>query len=200
MVYTTIPGLGCEMSARIADANRQVIVVSGLDQMATTNTVTRWERVDAHAGWNQVGHACAGRNGMNGWSSSHREGDMTTPIGVFTLTAAGGRQPDPGTLMPYEYRPSYYRAGRETDGHAVAAAFDHVVAIDYNRTPSYPPSDPNRPLGAAAGGDIWLHVDHDSPTGGCVAVAREDLRAILAWLSPASRPVILMGDEASLAK
>ncbi|WP_239307902.1 MULTISPECIES: L,D-transpeptidase family protein [unclassified Frankia] len=196
MMYVTIFDLGAEMSERIADVNRQVIVVSAPDQTATTNTVTLWQRTDACAGWTRAAAPLAGRNGANGWSLNHYDGDLCSPVGVFTLTAAGGRQPDPGTLMPYEYRPSYYQTG-EPD---MAAAFDYVVAIDYNRMPGYPPSDPKRPLGTAAGGGIWLHVDHNCATQGCVAVTREGIVAILAWLSPASRPLIVMGDAASLGK
>jgi L,D-peptidoglycan transpeptidase YkuD (ErfK/YbiS/YcfS/YnhG family) len=195
MGYSTISELGAEMSGRITDVNRQVIVVSGAGQAATTNTVTLWERAAGHLGWTQVAPPLAGRNGTNGWSPDHREGDLCSPVGAFTLTAAGGRQPDPGTLMPYEYRPSYYRTAEP----ARATAFDYVVAIDYNRMPGYPPSDPNRPLGASAGGDIWLHIDHECATRGCIAVSREGIIAILAWLSPACRPLIVMGDAASLA-
>ncbi len=196
MEYTTISELGAEMSGRITDVNRQVVVVSAPDQTATINTVTLWQRLDGGGGWIQVAAPLTGRNAENGWSSDHVDGDLCSPAGVFTLTAAGGRQPDPGTLMPYEYRPSYYQAGEP----AMAAAFDYVVAIDYNRMPGYPPSDPNRPLGAAAGGGIWLHVDHGDATQGCITVTREGIIAILAWLSPASRPLIVMGDVASLSK
>jgi L,D-peptidoglycan transpeptidase YkuD (ErfK/YbiS/YcfS/YnhG family) len=200
VVSSVIPGVGPALTAQVPNATRQAITAVAADASATTNRVTRWERRDAGSPWHQVGEAVDGRNGANGWSTDHHEGDLTSPIGVFTLTAAGGRLPDPGTRLPYEYRPSYYQtAGRASEG-LHEGAFDYVIAIDYNRQPGYPPSDPTRPFGEAAGGDIWLHVDPVSPTHGCVAVPRDALATILGWLSPASRPVIVMGGAADLAK
>jgi hypothetical protein len=73
------------------------------------------------------------------------------------------------------------------------------VAIDYNRVPGRPPSDPTRPLGLAAGGDIWIHVDHASATSGCITVSEDAIEALLRWLSPASHPMIIMGDRATVA-
>jgi L,D-peptidoglycan transpeptidase YkuD (ErfK/YbiS/YcfS/YnhG family) len=201
--FKTIPGLGSDTSTRIGDATRQIIVVAGADQASNANTITLWQREALDTEWYQVGEALTGRNGTNGWSPDHRAGDQRTPMGVFSLTAAGGRLPDPGTSLPYEYRPSYYQAGGGSGEDALAVeladGFDYVVAIDYNRLPGYPPSDPTRPMGSAAGGDIWLHVDHDSPTHGCVALDRAAMKMILGWLSPANRPLIVMGAAATLA-
>jgi L,D-peptidoglycan transpeptidase YkuD (ErfK/YbiS/YcfS/YnhG family) len=185
------------MMSQVPVQSRQVVVVAGSDPSSTTNLITLWERKSPQDPWIQVGVPLPGRNGESGWSESHHEGDLSSPVGVFTLTAAGGRLPDPGTGLPYEYQPSFYRAG--DPGTALAEAFDYVLAIDYNRMSGHPPSDPNRPLGAQAGGDIWMHVDHASPTHGCVAVSREAIEAILAWLTPAAHPVMVMGDQAALS-
>jgi L,D-peptidoglycan transpeptidase YkuD (ErfK/YbiS/YcfS/YnhG family) len=199
MAQSTIPGVGQLMMSEIPLATRQVILVTGQDRTADTNTVTLWQRDGSGSGWTQVGFALTGRNGAGGWTLSHREGDRTTPIGVFSLTAAGGRLADPGTGLPYEYQPSFYRAGSGAEADPFADAFNYVVAIDYNRVPGHPPSDPTRPLGAAAGGDIWIHVDHASATSGCITVSEDAIEAILRWLSPANHPVIIMGDQATVA-
>ena len=98
--------------------------------------------------------------------------------------------------LPYEYQPTFYQAGGT--GTAKTTAFDYVIAIDYNRLAGHPPSDPHRPLGEKAGGDIWLHIDHSAPTRGCVTVSQEAMEAILHWLTPAAYPVIVMGDQGSL--
>jgi L,D-peptidoglycan transpeptidase YkuD (ErfK/YbiS/YcfS/YnhG family) len=193
-----IPGVGAAMMAKIPQASRQVIVVSAVDRKADTNNVTLWERADPDAAWEPFGAPITGRNGAQGWTTAHVEGDLRTPIGVFSLTAAGGKLPDPGTGLPYEYRPSFYRTGG-AGGASMADAFNYVVAIDYNRLPGHPPSDPTRPLGEQAGGDIWLHVDHKSATRACVAVEQDALMSILRWLTPSSQPMIVMGDAGTLA-
>ena len=197
MSRNAIPGVGELMMSRIPASTRQVIVVTGGGLTDTVNTVTRWQRADADSPWTPVGTEIVGRNGENGWTHDHREGDLRSPVGVYSLTAAGGRRTDPGTRLPYEYRPSYYQTG-SYEGDPMARAFNYVVAIDYNRLPGYPPSDPTRPLGEEAGGDIWLHVDHESPTRGCISVPEEAMVEILRWLDPASHPMIIMGDRASI--
>ncbi|WP_018638144.1 L,D-transpeptidase family protein [Parafrankia elaeagni] len=197
MAVGAIPGVGDLMMSRIPAATRQVIVVTGADASATVNRVVRWQRAAADAPWTAVGAEIAGRNGANGWTHAHVEGDRSSPVGVFSLTAAGGRHPDPGTALPYEFRPSFYQAGSHA-GDPMAEAFNYVVAIDYNRLPGHPPSDPTRPLGAGAGGDIWLHVDHNTPTRGCISLPQASMEAVLHWLTPSSQPMIIMGDRASI--
>ncbi|CAO5153633.1 YkuD domain-containing protein [Frankia sp. AiPs1] len=192
-----VPGIGSVMMSRVPRDARQVIVVSGAGHDASINNVTLWQRADEKAPWVPYGVPMTGRNGANGWTETHREGDLRSPIGVFGLTAAGGRLPDPGTAMPYEYRPSFYQTAAP-QGEPMADAFNYVVAIDYNRVAGRPPSDPARPLGDQVGGDIWLHVDHQSATRACVALPQGELVSILRWLSPSSHPVLVMGDVADL--
>jgi|GEM_PF-884977 len=198
-VSATLPGIGEWAATRLPAGTRQVILVSAPDRASTSNTVTLWERASETSPWTRHGLALAGRNGANGWTTDHREGDRSSPIGVFGLTAAGGRLPDPGTALPYEYQPRFFVAGSGDLDDPMTVAFNYVVAIDYNRIPGRPPSDPARPLGERAGGDIWLHVDHQAPTKGCVTVAQNELASIMRWLDPATHPMIIMGDAASLA-
>ncbi|CUU59869.1 L,D-peptidoglycan transpeptidase YkuD, ErfK/YbiS/YcfS/YnhG family [Parafrankia irregularis] len=197
MAGGAIPGVGDLMMSRIPSSTRQAIVVTGADESATVNQVMLWQRTDEDSPWAPVGAQIAGRNGANGWTRDHVEGDLRSPIGVFSLTAAGGRYPDPGTALPYEYRPSFYQAG-SYDGDPMGEAFNYVVAIDYNRLPGHPPSDPTRPLGDSAGGDIWLHVDHNTPTRGCVSLPQASMETVLHWLTPSSHPMIIMGDRTSV--
>jgi L,D-peptidoglycan transpeptidase YkuD (ErfK/YbiS/YcfS/YnhG family) len=46
------------------------------------------------------------------------------------------------------------------------------------------------------GGGIFLHVDRDRPTAGCVAIGRAQMRRTLTWLDPGSEPRIVMGPRA----
>ncbi len=193
------PGVGVAMARQIPKNATQMIVVRGVGVNAVTNTVARWERTGPGAPWHPVGAAVPGRNGADGWSADHHEGDLRSPVGVYTLTNTAGRLPDPGSRLPYDYQPDHYVTTGTFLGHPLAGSFDYLVDINYNHIPGTPPSNLTRPFGEAAGGDIFLHVDHGAPTHGCVSIAREQVVSIIRWLNPAAHPIIVMGDAASLA-
>lgn len=190
-------GLGTETAAQIPEETDQVLVASGADAEATTTHLSLWER-DGD-GWERTAQM-TGRNGANGWKEDRREGDRTTPAGVFTLSDAGGYLEDPGSQLPY-YRDEGLRSGAESVyGDGYANVFDYVIAIDYNRKTGVAPTENTRPQGWDAGGKIWLHVEHGSPTRGCVALDEEDMRMLLTTLDPDAAPHIAMGSQEFLAQ
>ena len=193
---STLPGVGPTTTAKIPADAQQVVLVVGAGTDATTSTVSFWER--GTAGWTKVSGDMAAHNGAKGWTPNHREGDLRSPAGVYSLTYGGGRLANPGAKIPYEYRPSYYVISGTFLGGNLAGAFDYVVGIDYNHVPGSPPSDKRKPMGAAAGGGIWFHVDHQSPTHACVSLPAEQMRQMLLWLDPAKHPVTVMGAPAQL--
>lgn len=174
-----------ERFAVALSGHHQVVVAVGQDPDSDRATVSDWTRT--RHGWTRIGQ-WAGHNGMGGWSTRHRAGDLRTPVGVYSLTNAGGYLTDPGTRLPYQHDPGYYALldrGVRTFGYVIGINYDHVVGT--------PPSDPRRPLGSGAGGGIWLHVDHGSGTHACVTIPRPGVLTTLRWLRPAAHPVILMG-------
>ncbi|MBX6390673.1 MAG: hypothetical protein IRZ08_17040 [Frankia sp.] len=195
----TLPGVGAWAMSLLPPTTRQVVLVQSDGRDSTDNVITLWERADPGGEWFQVGEPISGRNGARGWTLTHREGDQRSPVGVFGLTAAGGRLANPGSLLPYEHRPDFYQSGSGDPADPFSHAFDYVIAIDYNRVPGTPPSDEVRPFGPAAGGDIWLHVDHHTPTRGCVALPADQIVPLLRWLNPAATPMIIMGNTQTLA-
>ncbi|MGC3000506.1 L,D-transpeptidase family protein, partial [Streptomyces sp. G35A] len=191
----TIPGVGPRMLAHVPADARQVLVVTGRGRDANRSEAVLYRRTAS--GW-RAGPAWPARNALRGWTDDHRAGDLRSPIGVFTLSDAGGRLPDPGTALPYDQSPAFDAGGTGFAGEPLAGAFDHVIAIDYNRVPGTSPLDRTRPLGADRGGGIWLHVDHHGPTQGCVSLGKEHIRQLLRALDPRQHPVIVMGDAGSL--
>lgn len=145
--------------------------------------------------WERV-HGWPGHNGKKGWTADHTLGDERSPVGVFTLSDAGGVLADPGTRLPYTRSADYEvpRWWERSHWHD----FDYVIAIDYNRVPGNPPDDPTRPEGEEKGGGIWLHLDHGSGTSACVSMSRPAMEYLLRTLDPAGHPVVLMGDRAAL--
>ncbi|MEU0408335.1 L,D-transpeptidase family protein [Streptomyces griseorubiginosus] len=191
---TRIPGVGNRIQHRIPADSRQVLVVYGAGRNSADATVVLYAKRDS--GWDRV-RGWPAHNGKKGWTTDHHEGDRRSPVGVFTLSDAGGVLPDPGARLPY------------TRSAAIAAPrwwprsywhdFDYVIAIDYNRVEGTAPDNQTRPEGYAKGGGIWLHMDHGSGTSACVSVSKEAMRYLLRTLDPDRHPVVVMGDRPDLS-
>ncbi|CAL9477307.1 hypothetical protein SUDANB38_02983 [Streptomyces sp. enrichment culture] len=194
-----IPGLGPATRAAIPPDSRQAVVVQGHGRDLNTGTATLYERRPT-TGWTAVSDTWPTHNAVKGWTDHHVRDDLRSPIGVFGLTDAGGLLPDPGAKLPYDQDPGFVATGSGSLGEPLEGSFDYVVAIDYNRVPGRTPLDLTRPLGEERGGGIWLHVDHDGPTQGCVSLLRDHMRELLRRLDPALKPVVVMGDVRSLAR
>ncbi|MFE0251659.1 hypothetical protein [Streptomyces sp. NPDC059010] len=210
---TRIPDVADRWQRRIPANSSQVVAVYGDGKDSPNSTVVLYTRqkstgqdsagrVSASHGstgqgspWTRVGSWPA-HNGKKGWTTDHHEGDNRSPVGVFTLSDAGGVLKDPGAKLPY------------TRSAAIAAPrwwakshwhdFDYVIAIDYNRVKGTPPNDPTRPQGESKGGGIWLHMDHGSGTSACVSLSESAMAYLLRTLDPDRHPVVVMGDRADL--
>ena len=197
-VVTSLPGLGPRTLAAVPASASQVILAVGGSKTSSNATVQLFTRVPG--GWQPTAPAWTAHNALHGWTDDHYAGDLKSPIGVFSLTDAGGLLPDPGTKLRYTQSSHFTINGTGFDHEPLAGAYDYVIAINYNRAPGTSPMDPTMPMGADRGGGIWLHVDHGGPTHACVSVPRDDMKQLLLTLDPALHPVIVMGDGASLAR
>ncbi|MER7824277.1 L,D-transpeptidase family protein [Streptomyces sp. NPDC096097] len=179
--------------ARIPAESRQLILVTGRAMDSSESTVTFYTRPAAGADWVKA-ESWPARNGANGWSVERAYGDLTSPMGVYALTDAGGLLPKPpGTRLPYDEDNGFVATGLGVNGESLEGSFDYVVAIDFNRRPGRSPLDPVMPDGEDKGGNIWLHVDHDGPSQGCVGIPKAAMKKVLQTLDPAAKPVIVMG-------
>ncbi|MGW7367538.1 hypothetical protein ACWGI8_29995 [Streptomyces sp. NPDC054841] len=196
-----IPGLGSRTRDRIPDDTDQALVVTGAGPDSSRSTAVLYER-DPVKGWQAASSSWPAHNALKGWTDEHWAGDNRSPIGVFGLTDAGGRLPDPGTRLPYHETSLFNAEGTGFMGEPLEGSFDYVVAINYNRTVGTSPlyDDDPRPLGWDRGGGVWLHVDHKGPTQACVSLGLEQMRSLLLWLDPDKKPVVVMGDAASLSR
>ncbi|MGW4897411.1 L,D-transpeptidase family protein [Kitasatospora sp. NPDC004240] len=194
-----LPGLGTKFLAAVPAQARQVLIVTGRGPDSSSSAAVLYTYDEAGDGW-KAGPSWPTHNARRGWTADHRENDLRSPVGVFTLSDAGGRLPDPGSRLPYDHDDAFTIGGTGFEGEPLAGSFDHVVAIDYNRVPGSSPLDRRRPRGGRYGGGIWLHVDHGGPTHGCVSLRLEHMRELLLALDPALRPVVVMGDAAALGQ
>jgi L,D-peptidoglycan transpeptidase YkuD (ErfK/YbiS/YcfS/YnhG family) len=196
-VSTTLPGVGTALGAQVPADSTQVLVAYGDGADDSAVTAVLYQKT-ADGGWTGA-DSWSGHAARDGWALKKSEGDLRTPVGVFGLTDAGGREPNPGSALPYDHSAAFVDTGRGFDGESLADAFDYVIAVDYNRTPGTSPLVETYPLGAARGGGVWLHVDHGGPTHGCVSLPRAAMVYLLRTLKPQDHPVIVMGDRADLA-
>ena len=186
--------LGPETLSTVPASADQVLIVRGKGPTSSIATVQLYERSE---NWTRVA-SWKGHVGRSGWSGDPREGDLKTPVGTFTLSDAGGRRPDPGTKLPYHRSDAFVAPQEPGFGDSMASAFNYVVAVDFNRVPGRSPLDQTRPQGWNRGGGIWIHVDHNGPTHGCVSIPQPAMRTLLRTLRPDDHPVVVMGDQARL--
>jgi len=180
--------------------SRQVILVSGHD-------LSLWEKGKSGKWAPTLQSGCL--FGRNGFSRDRKEGDNTTPVGVFALTSAFGNAPDPGSAMPYRpITPNSYWSGRREDynrwvevpegtpgmesSEHLCSYKDHykwAMSIGYNMNPAV----------FGKGSAIFLHCRKPSDTGtaGCISVPSDVMEKILRKCCEGS-VIVLSPDEDSL--
>ncbi|MCB5170176.1 L,D-transpeptidase family protein [Streptomyces bambusae] len=189
-----LPDISEATRAAIPASARQVVLVTGVAADSSYATASLYTRAVAGSEDWEPGPSWPARNGAKGWSADRTYGGLQSPVGVFSLTDAGGLLPaPPGTRLPYDHGPAFTATGRGVEGEPLTGSFDYVVAINYNRVPGTSPLNPDKPDGEAKGGNIWLHVDHDGPSQGCVGLPASAMKTLLETLDPARHPVVVMG-------
>ncbi|WP_304105957.1 L,D-transpeptidase [Mycolicibacterium bacteremicum] len=177
----------------------QLIVVQAPRADSPVGTLTAYEMVGRD--WQQILGPIPADLGELGVGEP-QDDVFRTPVGTFPLGMAFGREPNPGTALPYTRvddqdwwdedvdSPTYNTLVRsptipsedaENLGRS-GVMYDYAVLVDHN---------PARIPGRSAG--IFLHVSDGEPTWGCIAVARDDMRTLLQWLDPAASPRITIG-------
>ena len=199
--------VGChtqpEMESLLADVaaeTAQALVVQPTGGAVHRGTLAAFERHEG--GWRCVFGPVAATVGRSGIvaGADKREGDGGTPAGTHRLGTAFGYAASLPTRLGYRQAtaddwwiddpasPAYNtwvtgkppvsaeRMRRDNDQYSQGAVIEWNTAR----------REPGR------GSAIFLHVwaGPDAPTEGCVAVAAADLRALLAWLDAALRPVV----------
>ncbi|MEU9576789.1 L,D-transpeptidase family protein [Streptomyces chilikensis] len=205
----SLPGAPPPLPGRMADTGggSQLITAEARDTGSTAGTVTWWERAGAGGRWEAAGSAPA-RFGANGLvdGATRRQGTKTTPTGLFGLPFAFGVAPAPaGTRVRYrrvgpdswwcqdngsraynrwsEPLAADCRPGEAEHLIAYRRQYAHALVVGFNYR------EPVRERGAG----IFLHVDGDGATAGCVSVPADAMRRLLRWADPSRAPHIAVG-------
>ena len=190
---------------------KQLITVVAPRLGATQGSLQLWRKNGLC--WRPAGAPWPAWLGQRGVSERKREGDRTTPAGAFGfLPTMYGIAASPGVRYRYHRivcgdwwvedprSPSYnrfrhvpcgskppFRVKSEDMSHS-PTAYRYLAVVAYNTSPVVP----------GRGSGIFLHVSTGRPTLGCVSLPRARLVAVLRWLRPASKPLIVIGTEARI--
>ena len=172
----------------------QVISVVGVG--GSSAKIDVWER--NAAGWQPIRVGVPARIGANGIAREHHDGDMITPMGIFTLDFAFGTAPSPnGGLQYVQVGPDHWWDGDVTSPTYNTMQVCKQAQCPFNTSPSSRTENLDIPQYVHAvvmgvnkaripgdGGAFFLHATDGGPTAGCVAIDDSTLVEIMRWLRP----------------
>jgi L,D-peptidoglycan transpeptidase YkuD (ErfK/YbiS/YcfS/YnhG family) len=183
----------------------QLVSVTTRDTSSTIATLETWSQVNGC--WQRVAGPFVARIGRRGMSAHHREGDGSTPMGIFSFgPKMYGNSPSPGVSYPYVR----LTCGDWWDEDPRSRTYNEFVHVRCGTNPAFNDGNseplwlerspypffaviaynPTRIAGLGSG--IFLHADTGSSTAGCIALPLTQLREVLRWLAPASNPHIVV--------
>jgi L,D-peptidoglycan transpeptidase YkuD (ErfK/YbiS/YcfS/YnhG family) len=150
------------------------------------------------AGWQAVAAGIPAHVGAAGMAPETHDGQMLTPMGIFSLDFAFGTAPNPGGGLEYvQVGPDHW-----WDGDMKSATYNTMqvckkAQCPFDTNPSSGTENLQIPQYAHAvvmgvnkqrvpgnGGAFFLHSTDGGPTAGCVAIDDKTLVSIMKWLRP----------------
>ncbi len=198
------------VKVRLRPGTKQVITVN--HSTGWHAQVTFWRKTDAD-GWKRIAGTGNGRTGYGGLvpGPEREQGTGTTPLGSYPVTESFGLAKKPrGTALPFHHvrkgdfwvqdnASRFYNQLRNRsqggfrwwlDGYNSSerlkdypGQYRWSVVIDFNRP------HPVRHRGSG----IFLHVNGDGATAGCVSTPKPFVRQAMTRLKPRLHPVVAIG-------
>lgn len=215
-----LPAMSTHRSGCRANVAQELKRTDGSAQLVTAQSAGWGTSVAEVALWRRQGRCWVSDGGpwpaligTNGFSDHHREGDGTTPTGIYRIgRTVYGNAPDPGVHTTYHrlvcgdwWDEDPTSSGYNTFQHVPCgqqppfgggsealwtdtAAYPSFAVVEYNMHPVVP----------YAGSGIFIHASTGSPTSGCVSLPLADLDTLLRALDWSLSPRIAMGPSAEL--
>ena len=171
-------------------------VLSVVSTGGSTAKMDVWQR-DAN-GWQPVGTAIPVHVGANGMVPQSHDGEMATPMGIFSLDFAFGTQPSPGGGLQYvQVTRDYWWDGdmKSPTYNTMQVCKKADCAFDTNPAsgtenlyiPQYAHAvvmGVNKARVPGNGGAFFVHTTDGGATAGCVSLDDDTLVKIIRWLQP----------------
>jgi L,D-peptidoglycan transpeptidase YkuD (ErfK/YbiS/YcfS/YnhG family) len=152
----------------------------------------------AATGWQAVGAGIPAFIGAKGMAPQTHDGEMKTPMGVFTLDFAFGTEPNPGGGLQYvQVGPDHWWDGDMKSPTYNTMQVCKKAQCPFNTSPASGTENLDIPQYAHAvvmgvnkarvpgnGGAFFLHTSGGGPTAGCVAIDDATLVGVMRWLRP----------------
>lgn len=150
------------------------------------------------AGWQPIGVGIPAFIGAKGMAPQTHDGEMKTPMGVFTLDFAFGTAPNPGGGLPYvQVGPDHWWDGDMKSptyntmqvckkeqcrfNTSLSAGTENLDIPQYKHAVVM---GVNKARVPGNGGAFFVHSTDGGPTAGCVAIEDATLVDIMRWLRP----------------
>ena len=150
------------------------------------------------SGWEPLRAGIPAHVGANGFAAQTHDGNMKTPLGVYTLDFAFGTAPNPGGGLQYvQVTPDHW-----WDGDMKSPTYNTMQVCKKAQCPFDTSSDSgtenleipqykhavvmgvNKNKVPGGGAAFFFHTTDGAPTEGCVAIDDAQLVSIMKWLRP----------------
>jgi L,D-peptidoglycan transpeptidase YkuD (ErfK/YbiS/YcfS/YnhG family) len=150
-------------------------------------------------GWQPVAAGIPASVGANGMAAETHDGNMATPMGIFTLDFAFGTAPNPGGGLQYV---QITDSNHWWDGDVKSPTYNTMQVCQKAQCPfNTDPASGTENLNISAykhavvmgvnkarvpgnGGAFFVHSTDGGPTAGCVAIDDGKLVQVMQWLRP----------------
>lgn len=185
---------------------QQVIGITNDSKRSRSAKVSTYEKENGQ--WKivcQNMYSTIGKNGME-YSSRRKQNTYTTPAGIFNIEYMFGWGGNPG--VKYQYKvpddnsywnlnngtPTYNRwvegnPGGDNEHLKTQRLYKQAIVLDYNME-----QIPNK------GGAIFIHLNPNQYTGGCIGLNESDLVSVMKWLNPSKNPKVLICPSEDFSK
>jgi L,D-peptidoglycan transpeptidase YkuD (ErfK/YbiS/YcfS/YnhG family) len=177
----------------VGNATQVISVVGGGGSSAKMDV---WQR--SNAGWEPIGVGIPAHVGANGFAAETHDGNMATPLGIYTLDFAFGTEPSPGGGL------QYVQVGSDHwwDGDMKSPTYNTMQVCKKSQCPFDTSPDSgtenleipqyahavvigvNNARVPGNGGAFFLHTTDGGPTAGCVAIDDPMMVKLIQWLRP----------------
>lgn len=196
MTLASAPPSNAESPWFQANVGNATQVLSVVSTGGSTAKMDVWQR--GENGWQPIGSGIPVHVGANGMVPQSHDGEMATPMGVFSLDFAFGTKPNPGTGLEYvQVTRDYWWDGDVNSPTYNTMQVCKKADCAFNTDPSSGTENLYIPQYAHAvvmgvnkarvpgnGGAFFVHTTDGGPTAGCVALDDDTLVKIMKWLKP----------------